>query len=267
MEAAPSSMAEPWKTEPNRLAFQDEDSGYECLILRTPFGSWNGYVLLPRSHKFFGKESDDEIFCDIKVHGGITFAGGHPLFEFAIGFDCSHLEDLCPIELSFPKSSAVLSQFEMKKIYRTMDFAKAECISLARQLRDLALYGNNNDKIIDHGDEVIRKRSRSPEPSEDVQPEVEPAAPASALGGLGALMQMLARTMPPPSARSTLTRGAVVDYSSDAKMTGACAENHTKCVFEIENQMFQDMQQHAQQLGLTPQQLVVQAVQEYMAKK
>lgn len=76
---------------------------YPCIALQHPeLETWCGYVIIPQTHPMVGKHYDDKGFARIKVHGGLTFAGGSvPLTEeraqgWVVGFDCAHLGDYIP---------------------------------------------------------------------------------------------------------------------------------------------------------------------------
>ncbi len=49
--------AGPWVTEPDRVEWQNEETGYWCLANRNwrITGSWCGYVAVPKDHPYFGK--------------------------------------------------------------------------------------------------------------------------------------------------------------------------------------------------------------------
>lgn len=160
--------AGPWADEPDSLTWDDEKTGYRCHIWRNRMGALCGYVRVPESHPLHGVEYSADIpeamkplldvvmdgpvgkrgaiqvFCaaggvtrvDIlfDVHGGITFSGepagadgGH-----WFGFDCGHAGDLSP---GLPFRSAFDDAGDE---YRDIEYVKAECASLARQLRQVA---------------------------------------------------------------------------------------------------------------------------------
>lgn len=52
---------------------------------------YNGYIVLPKNSKFYGKEYDF-INEEIEVHGGFTFSGFVDN-EYTIGFDTAHYFD------------------------------------------------------------------------------------------------------------------------------------------------------------------------------
>jgi hypothetical protein len=125
----------PWTTEPDKVQFVDPVTGYDCLLVRGPWGSWCGYVGVPPDHPLFGKGyntcslptpcGEDVWSCAhcpdelVEVHGGVTFSGEcaahgdlavdedparricHVPYEgrgevFWFGFDCSHHADFSP---------------------------------------------------------------------------------------------------------------------------------------------------------------------------
>src|SRR5690349_15430772 len=60
----------PWQQEPDRAEW--EHAGLPCLAIRHPFfGHWCGYVGVPPSHAYYGKETD---IPQVDVHGGLTYA-------------------------------------------------------------------------------------------------------------------------------------------------------------------------------------------------
>lgn len=57
-------------------------------------GHRNGYVVLPKGHKYDGKDYNE---IDVEVHGGLTFAS-RGIYEkysdqWVLGFDCAHYGD------------------------------------------------------------------------------------------------------------------------------------------------------------------------------
>lgn len=107
-------MNRPWFLEDNRVDF--EADGFKCCMRRGPMGSWCGYVGIPASHPWFGKNYNDEVkptedmlsprdpldhgpidvllmalsstrpedslsisLC-MRVHGGLTYAQNHEPF-------------------------------------------------------------------------------------------------------------------------------------------------------------------------------------------
>lgn len=138
-------------TEPDKVQFEDADTGLPCLIVRGPAGALCGYVGVPESHPLFEKDYDQlydydtESGVSISVHGGITFAskchsreGGLGICHapakgesdnvWWFGFDCAHCDDYSPAYDSFIRGG----------IYRTITYVEREIKSLARQLKALA---------------------------------------------------------------------------------------------------------------------------------
>ena len=101
----------PWMEEPDKAQWIGE-AELDCLIVRGPSGALCGYVGVPESHPFFGK--DYNAVDTVDVHGGLTFSDKcHPTEDPAkhichigelaankevwlLGFDCAHSGDYCP---------------------------------------------------------------------------------------------------------------------------------------------------------------------------
>lgn len=119
-----------WNEEPDKLQYPDEDTGLPCLILRSTLGHLCGYVGVSSTHPLFGKSYEEP---DIKVHGGLTFAGkweeqGNDIWWF--GFDCGHMGDRSP---HMDKYICIGNGY-----YKTIKYVQAEVKDLARQLKELA---------------------------------------------------------------------------------------------------------------------------------
>lgn len=160
-------MSKPWLNEPMRDEWIDPETGLECLVKRVSMaGHWCGYVCIPEDHPLhgvgysepvppsldeyrqrvlegpIGKRGILDVFfmdpndmhCGVlfNVHGGITFSDDWNDGKFWYGFDCGHSGDLSPEtadrypDLVFPGA-----------VYRDIDYVKAECTSLARQIAAL----------------------------------------------------------------------------------------------------------------------------------
>lgn len=78
----------PWQNEPDKKQWRDPETGLPCLIVRGPAGALCGYVGVSEDHPWYGKEYDNhDLEWDdperdrlpgsvLRVHGGVTFAGG-----------------------------------------------------------------------------------------------------------------------------------------------------------------------------------------------
>lgn len=115
----------PWDNEPDKFSFIDEVTKLECIILRSKLGSLCGYVVFPE-----GKDLDIDL---LEVHGGVTYSDYNSLCDnkYCIGFDCAHYSDWSPYMMSR------LFANEANATYKDIEFVKAECIKLAKQLYDL----------------------------------------------------------------------------------------------------------------------------------
>lgn len=142
----------PWVEEPDKMQWQDEATGYPCLIVRNHSGALCGYVGVPNGHPLYGKDYDDT--GDLEVHGGITFADfcrpsaaeergichtvepGEDDKVYWLGFDCNHADDLGPgMEAMLPGHIQKWSDFGA--VYRDVPYVKAEIASLAKQLKEV----------------------------------------------------------------------------------------------------------------------------------
>ena len=78
-----------------------EHAGLKFRVIRMSWGIWNGYVILPKGHIFYGKNIGDKEIEDLKVHGGVTYtdSGGNDWSkdnDWIIGFDTDHRYDFSP---------------------------------------------------------------------------------------------------------------------------------------------------------------------------
>ena len=114
-ERAETYAAGPWDAEPyGYVEWTDAWTGLRCWISRNEYGSWCGYVRLPK-----GSPLLDLDINDLNVHGGVTWCRGD-----VVGFDCYHSFDASP------------SRPEVGE-YRNMLFARSETEALAWQIAQL----------------------------------------------------------------------------------------------------------------------------------
>lgn len=139
----------PWQEEPDLAYWIDDATGYHCLINRTKTGILCGYVGIPENHPYVHRDDFD---VELKVHGGITFAGSechvdfgkHPEVAHAqsliyapawwFGFDCAHSSDLMPTV----KMNG-LSSLALRDTYRTFDYVMLELMEMLKQLETIQL--------------------------------------------------------------------------------------------------------------------------------
>ena len=71
-----SEQRGPWLGEADKVAWLDDASGYECIIMRSTIGGHlSGYVGVPAGHPLHGYEHDAiPADLDIDVHGGISYS-------------------------------------------------------------------------------------------------------------------------------------------------------------------------------------------------
>lgn len=171
----------PWKAEPDRIYWIDEETKYPCIIRRSPgSGALCGYVGIPANHPYYGA-SYDAVSEHAEVHGGLTYAsecdgdaekGICHLSDtkdevFWYGFDCAHFDDFMPLmectmrKIDIPSKSSEFSIYGKHDEYKDMDYVKNEVTSLAKQLfeiRDIVAEGFETAEEHDRGlEEFIEK--------------------------------------------------------------------------------------------------------------
>lgn len=133
-----------WLTEPDRVEWKDELTGFPCLAHRQMHsGHWCGYVAVPPGHPVHGKDYE---LVNVEVHGGLTYGRechgeichkakpGEPDDVWWLGFDCTHGVDIAPAyarrkRLCGWPTSGYAS-------YKNLDYVKRECAELAKQLAE-----------------------------------------------------------------------------------------------------------------------------------
>lgn len=136
-----------WDNEPDKIQWQDQETGLPCLLLRNSVGALCGYVGVSSGHPLHGKEYD---YPDVNVHGGLTFSDscsldpeesrnichrpdpGEPDDVWWFGFDCAHAFDRTPASERF----VGIHRIESDR-YRNVAYVEAQCADLARQLKAL----------------------------------------------------------------------------------------------------------------------------------
>lgn len=132
-----------WQQEPDRIEWVY--LGLPCLIVRQDPGFLCGYVGIPPTHPYYGKDwTNNELSC-IQVHGKITFSKASqqsddpkavcqqllPITDnyWWVGFDCTHNEDISPIIVN------ILNYRDAT--YKNLEFVKNQVEYLAQQLNTL----------------------------------------------------------------------------------------------------------------------------------
>lgn len=146
----------PWRDEPDKVQWIDEETDLDCLAKRGPTGAWCGYVGVPPGHPWHGKDYDD--LYDIQVHGGLTYANscdeeiedgwgichipepGRPADVWWLGFDCAHYMDFCPRYDQMPTGDGKTLGDVLKPmtVYRDLAYVVAQTILLATQVKAVA---------------------------------------------------------------------------------------------------------------------------------
>ena len=127
-----------WQAEPDKMQWQDTETGYPCLAKRNNVRVWCGYVGVAPLHPLYGHDYDS-LEVDIAIHGGLTYSafcnnegavegichipeGDEAPHVWWFGFDCGHGGDLVP------------GLWE-DGVYRTLAYAQEQCHRLAAQLK------------------------------------------------------------------------------------------------------------------------------------
>lgn len=122
-----------------------EHNGYQCVVVLSILGHRCGYVGIPESHPYFGKNYEN--LCDIECHGGLTYSRGYLLGSelpniWWIGFDCAHFDDKPDKEAvsnAFKDHPRIKRYEEMLKVYRwgkvcSQKYVEDQCRHIADQL-------------------------------------------------------------------------------------------------------------------------------------
>ncbi|MFE7462335.1 hypothetical protein [Streptomyces sp. NPDC057554] len=132
----------PWSGEPDRDQWTDPDTGLLCLAIRFPrTGHWNGYVAIPEGHPLHKITAWNlprlDVHCGINyAHHGDKHVSWHPGREdgnWWIGFSCDHIGDEVPAETAARDD---FGMFAADRIYRDLRFVRAECTTLAAQIKE-----------------------------------------------------------------------------------------------------------------------------------
>ena len=115
----------------DRATWIDEATGLKCSAKRIlDLRHWCGYVdYRPRTGGQVREEDPS-----INVHGGVTFVAGFSVMT--VGFDCGHSGDWSNTA-AWHRSAFPNQVGDTSGTYRTLEFVKAECAKLAKQLKDL----------------------------------------------------------------------------------------------------------------------------------
>lgn len=124
-----------------------EYKGFPCVVLFMPMGFRNGYVGLPKSHKYYKKEYEE---IPMSCHCGLTY-GDTSLFgqededTYWIGFDCGHCCDGFDLEKLYEYYGVTTENATMRRYheminkeheFRTVEYVKNECMKIVDQLLD-----------------------------------------------------------------------------------------------------------------------------------
>ena len=63
-----------WSSEHDVYIWVDEETDYDCLIVRLRLGYLSGYVGINNQHPLYGKLASDELVAPLKIHGSKIFS-------------------------------------------------------------------------------------------------------------------------------------------------------------------------------------------------
>lgn len=142
-----------WDDEPDKMQWPDPETGLPCLIVRGPSGALCGYVGVPDTHPWHGKDYSELPDYGPEVHGGLTFASacqhtddetqhichvpgpGEPDNVWWFGFDCAHSGDVMPKYLKEYGGPFGRTDWEQ---YRNIGYVRGQVTHLAQQLAAVA---------------------------------------------------------------------------------------------------------------------------------
>lgn len=149
--------AGPWDGEPDRIAWDDDVTGLQCIMLRNRMGAWCGYVAVPAGHPWHGV--DQAAACALpsgiaepEVHGGVTYSApsagvvgvgichvpkpGEPDDVWWVGFDTAHCFDVVPGLEAYRQSRGIPVSRLLGETYKDRAYVEAQVVRLARQARE-----------------------------------------------------------------------------------------------------------------------------------
>ncbi len=164
--AARPGKGGPWEAEADKVAWTDPMTGYACIILRDVRGKHlRGFVGIPPSHPFFGRQTGTLIGYQIGVHGGLDYshhcqrqepeyrsichtrivvARPETIYEndkakehddaWWLGFSCNQPGDAWPDGYGGLKTHETMHGVN-ESTYKDERFVYRECVRLALQLK------------------------------------------------------------------------------------------------------------------------------------
>ncbi|MGY2735584.1 hypothetical protein [Sphingomonas sp. UYP23] len=144
-----------WRREAEKIAWQDPDTGYACIIRREITGYLCGYVAIGNDHPLFGFDARAIPREILQVHGGLDYSARcdddgpeessvcHVSDHRArhddrwwLGFECDKNTDLVPDD---PAHAAEARSLGIEQTYRTEQYVFEQCTDLAAQLHAVAI--------------------------------------------------------------------------------------------------------------------------------
>jgi hypothetical protein len=146
----------PWHTECDEMLWIDAETGMQCQMIRTQWGSWQGAVGVPPSHPLYMVSVSDPQVAELPCHGGIAFAMFDVTADQAftppsrmwwIGFRCLKSDDLQPnkppskTRAKPALSTGIRSDSPKRKkpVYRDSLYVQHEVSKLAKSLIGIEL--------------------------------------------------------------------------------------------------------------------------------
>jgi hypothetical protein len=154
----------PWNNEEDHAVWVDPTTGLDCMINRGPSGALCGYVGVPPSHPWHGRDYNDVDVIHVDVHGGLTYAAacdedndichipedGREAEIWWFGFDCAHFGDVTPrMDADMRKMNERLKAeskpalrrravvWRVARAYKDWAYVMGECTDLAKQLAEV----------------------------------------------------------------------------------------------------------------------------------
>lgn len=126
--------------------------GYPCVVLFQPMAFRTGYVGLPKTSRYYGKNFND---IPVACHGGLTYGRSYLFGQddedtWWIGFDCAHYGDGYDDKTAneyYKNDKETMEQLQKLKAlhdisndyfeFRTLNYVKQDCKFIVDQIIEL----------------------------------------------------------------------------------------------------------------------------------
>lgn len=126
--------------------------GYPCVVLFQPMAYRTGYVGLPKTSRYYGKNFND---IPVDCHGGLTYGRSYLFGQddedtWWIGFDCAHYGDGYDDKTAkeyYKNDKVTMEQLQKLKAlhdisndyfeFRSLDYVKQDCKFIVKQIIEL----------------------------------------------------------------------------------------------------------------------------------